>query len=1002
MKQLTLFAAVGVALCIGIYFFQNNDNASKHRTPTDGTIVRTDQSEDEGNANRREQYFELMHRAAPDTDWRAIDQQTREQQYLTKLNARQLKSSMPIESFGNGALQGEWFERGSKDQSGSIRAIDYDVDTDKIYLISDGGTVWKGSRTGNDWTPQNEDLQFDRKIIQVVDNGSGGKRLLACLNKVVHYSDDDGLSWQPSGGFNFYDSWGDARSMYVMNDANNTIYYLALTWDATPWAARMWLFRSTDNGLTFSQIHAFLHGDANQISMWSPFDSNELYILNKSNTLHQVVGTSVTTLNTNNNLPTGSDNHLRGHKSGTTLTLYALINRSDIYRSTNNGASWNLQGTLPANAWEIGIDVSLNNANRLYAGEVDAFRSFNGGSSWTRVNNWWEYYGDVLGKLHADMMAFASFYDPSGNAFTLTANHGGISISYDNMVTNTNIAMQNLNVSQYYDVVTSDANVNYMYAGTQDQGFQRSNTATSTAVANWEQPISGDYGHMIFSNNGQSLWTQYPGGVMDHYVNPRTGYSNASWTMPGNNLPSYGWMLPSAETANYSDNSMYIGGGELNGGNGNYLIKLTYAFGNITATQGNYNFKSNANGAHISAVEASTLDAGRIYVAMDNGTFFYSNDTGASWTKTNAFSGPGNWYLYGASVLASDVTSNVVYYGGSGYSNPAVYKSTNGGVSFTAMSNGLPNTLVHELAANADESLLFAATEVGPYVYVAAQNQWFDMRGLSAPMQRYTSVEYIDSEEVVRFGTYGRGTWDFKVSACATMDLAINFDDNPVQTSWEIVDTNNNNVVASGGNYSSNPSGSSVSEAACLPDGCYELVVYDSANDGMCPRRTTTVLTGINIANIGLGGVFNGIPRVGLSCGDYTLTDSEGNVLATGGGRFGSSETNTFCITNGVQTLQSDGSFAYMRQSVNNDNTPDMALLPNLVRDQLTVRYTLATDDNVQINILNANGQVIQQHTPSNRDAQDMLLNVSDLSQGFYFAQLISGDMQVVRKFVKQ
>jgi len=367
MKKLALLTT-SVCLCFGLYFYQNTTTSPTHRLPTDGTIVRTGQSEDEDNANRREQYFELMHRTAPDTDWRAIDRQTRKKQYEEKLSLRQLKSTMPIETFGNGALEGEWFERGSKDQSGSIRSMDYDVDNDKIYLVSDGGTIWKGSRAGNDWIPQNEDLQFDPTIIKVIDNASGGKRLLASISKEIHYSDDDGVTWQTSGGFNFYtDYWGGPRSMYVMNDANNTIYYLVEAWDTAPWDSRLWLFRSIDRGLSFTQIHTFQHGDETQISMWSPFNSNELYILDRSNLLYQVTGATVSLLNINTDLPTGVDNHLRGHKSGSTLTLYALTDDSDIYKSMDSGASWTLQGTLPASAWDIGIEVSLSNLAVLMA-----------------------------------------------------------------------------------------------------------------------------------------------------------------------------------------------------------------------------------------------------------------------------------------------------------------------------------------------------------------------------------------------------------------------------------------------------------------------------------------------------------------------------------------------------------------------------------------------------------------------------------------------------------
>jgi len=339
--KLALFIA-SMCLCFGLYWYQNTITNPTYRLPTDGTILRTGQSEDEENTNRREQYFDLMHRTAPNTDWRAIDNKTRKKQYKEKHNLRKLKSGATTEVFGNSALEGEWFERGSKDQSGSITAVDYDVDNDKIYLVSDGGTVWKGDRTSSSWTPQNEDLQFDNNIIKIIDNASGGKRLLASISKIIYYSDDDGLSWQESG-ISFNNSTGKPNSMYVLND--NTVYYLA------PSGSQMWLFRSTDRGLNFTRIHTFPHGNSKRISMWSPHDSDELYILDRSTTLYEVTDATVSQLNTNTDLPTNVDNQLKGHKSGNTLTLYALTDDEDIYKSTDSGASWTLRGTLSEAAW---------------------------------------------------------------------------------------------------------------------------------------------------------------------------------------------------------------------------------------------------------------------------------------------------------------------------------------------------------------------------------------------------------------------------------------------------------------------------------------------------------------------------------------------------------------------------------------------------------------------------------------------------------------------------
>ena len=246
--------------------------------------------------------------------------------------------------------------------------------------------------------------------------------------------------------------------------------------------------------------------------MWSPFESTKVYILDRASTLFEANQGSVTVVSTNSTLPSGFKVQLSGHKAGNALTLYALIDSKNLYRSTNNGFNWSFIGALPVNAWDVGVAVSLNNPNILYFGEVETYRSNDGGSSWTKLNNWYDYYNDVPNKLYADMMDFASFYTNSGTEFTLIGNHGGINVSYDNLVSTPSIALQGLNVSQYYDVATSPVNPNYFYAGSQDQGHQRSNAGNATGLEDFTQVISGDYGQMAFSNNGNSFWTQYPGG----------------------------------------------------------------------------------------------------------------------------------------------------------------------------------------------------------------------------------------------------------------------------------------------------------------------------------------------------------------------------------------------------------------------------------------------------------------------------------------------------------
>ena len=81
-------------------------------------------------------------------------------------------------------------------------------------------------------------------------------------------------------------------------------------------------------------------------------------------------------------------------------------------------------------------------------------------------------------------------------------------------------------------------------------------------------------------------------------------------------------------------------------------------------------------------------------------------------------------------------------------------------------------------------SAQIAATEIGPYVYSRNDNEWYFLSGVSAPDQTYWSVDYIPEINTARFGTYGRGIWDFVLNENYDLilgdvnnDLTINIQD---------------------------------------------------------------------------------------------------------------------------------------------------------------------------------------------------------------------------------
>ena len=728
--------------------------------------------EDEGEGGKmklREQFLTLQHRAAPGIDWKRANESVMVQDYLQQAAA--LSPAKSAGTFANGKIKAAWFERGSLNQAGSVIAIDYVPSSDQIYTISAGGTLWRGALSGNNWTELNRNLRFNTDILQVFSKPGGGQRILTAIGKKIWYSDDEGASFTEASGWNYYDGWGGPMQLIAAKDGSTVkIYYTVLTWDATPWAPRVQLYYSSDLGKTFNLVTVFGHGNSDQVSMWNPYGTTECYLLNQSNRLSSVNGTTVTTVATNSTLPTNTSCQLRGHRATNgTLTFYAMTDRKTVYRSNNNGTTWTLRGTTPSGAWSVGMEVSLSDPARLFYGEVNCYRSTNGGTSWNLVNEWWEYYGNVPNKLHADIMQIEFFRKSNNQEFALVPNHGGMYVSYDFLQTTQNLSLTGLNVSQYYDVRTDPTDPNYVYAGSQDQGYQRASTAGAAPYGSlpFTQVVSGDYGHMVFSSNGTHFWKQYPGGDISYHHAPKTSndWWDSNWVMTGDDLPNVGWMLPTAEYAHAPGlNKILIGGGNLGGGSGSHLVELTaseQAPYDITATQDAYDFKPNSNNgsALISAIAVNPLN-GRYYVATDDGTFFRKNQ-GGNWQKATGFDGPNGFYLYGSCILASKINPNKVWFSGSGYSNPPVWESNDGGLTFTAISDGLPGTLVQEIASSPDEQFLFAATDNGPYVYDVAAKKWFSLRDETMPLQTVYSVEYIASKNLVRFGTHGRGIWDF-------------------------------------------------------------------------------------------------------------------------------------------------------------------------------------------------------------------------------------------------
>ncbi len=234
-------------------------------------------------------------------------------------------------------------------------------------------------------------------------------------------------------------------------------------------------------------------------------------------------------------------------------------------------------------------------------------------------------------------------------------------------------------------------------------------------------------------------------------------------------------------------------------------------------------------------------------------------------------------------------------------------------------------------------------------------------------------------------------------NCCANVDLNLTFDGFPGQTSWTIFDSNNM-AVASGGNYSSFPANSNTTENTCLPDGCYTLVVNDALNNGMCPFQSsaigisTFITPGTLIMPGSIVGTLSLVATPGL-CGNYNIKDANGMTLASGGGAFGASQSNNFCLENGSAPRFS--TYNILNEKIIKE------VWPNPVKDFLNVSLDtelLTTAFDIKISDITGKEYTYNARLLNNSTIQ---LNTKNLPSGFYFVQLATDHGILSKKFLK-
>lgn len=687
--------------------------------------------EGEDSHEERMAWIEERHRAAPGFDWRAEEDKNRRDAMRAREQAMHSRA----------VTTGEWNEVGSNNLAGSVFVTVPSTDGTELYVGSAHGGVFRGPKDGSAWQAVGDGVYGGAQhLLAIPPAGAGSDIMLRGVHGAIWRSTDNGTTWHEPAGLGNY---GSIRRFLKRDDAQQTILMLI---DEGGWK----LYRSVDRGASFTMVRAVsgtadIFTDRTAAGDVFLFEGDRLYRSTDAGVSFNAFGNSLGF--------SPSNVRFGGHESsGNTTFSVALQNGGgwELWRTTDSATTWTHPSDMPE-MWSA-FCTSATDPDLLTYGGVELWVSRDGGTSFTMQNAWWEHPADRYGKLHADIMGVSVIEDGSlaaGERWFINT-HGGMYESVDQMGTTDWLSYAGMGVSQYYSTHTSRRHPEYLHAGSQDQGYQTTVLGTPGTTGPWAdfiEEITGDYGHISSADGGHGLvYSDYPGFVLvtAHAPNPALYFVDFPVGFDGQWLP---FMV-----ADPVMNPVF------------YLCGKTIWRYERVGFSGTWNYAPlhpNPFGQQVTALEFSKIDPDFAICITSAGNIWTSQTRGTTWNFSSG-GGPGAHYFYGTAIVASSTDVDTAWIAGSGYSNPPVLRTTDGGATWDDMSLGLPNTLVYDICEAADGSgRMYAASETGAWEFDPSNNQWHSILDADSPLTTYWSVETVPSQNIIRFGTYGRGVWDY-------------------------------------------------------------------------------------------------------------------------------------------------------------------------------------------------------------------------------------------------